>query len=56
MLSQDSSHIAATHMDPKWRNGMFGSWGVDPRAKQHPDMPFEIVMQGLGAFACRREA
>ncbi|UXF64717.1 glycosyltransferase family 2 protein [Rhodococcus qingshengii] len=56
MLSQDSSHIAATHMDPKWRNGMFGSWGVDPRAKQHPDVPFEIVMQGLGSFACRREA
>ncbi|MGR6581880.1 glycosyltransferase [Rhodococcus qingshengii] len=56
MLSQDSSHIAATHMDPKWRNGMFGSWGVDSRAKQHPDVPFEIVMQGLGSFACRREA
>ncbi|WP_415395431.1 glycosyltransferase family 2 protein [Rhodococcus globerulus] len=56
MLSQDSSHIAATHMEPVWRRGMFGAWGVDPRAKENPDVPFEIPMQGLGSFACRREA
>jgi Glycosyl transferase family 2 len=56
MLSQDASHIAATHMEPTWNKGMFGSWGVDPRAKESPDVPFEIDMQGLAAFACRREA
>jgi hypothetical protein len=56
MLSQDSSHIAATHMEPVWRRGMFGSWGVDLRAKENPEVPFEITMQGLGSFACRREA
>lgn len=56
ILSQDSSHIAATHMEPVWRRGMYGSWGVDPRAKANPDVPFEITMQGLGSFACRREA
>ncbi|NMM91641.1 glycosyl transferase family 2 [Rhodococcus sp. SRB_17] len=56
MLSQDSSHIAATHMEPRWKRGMFGAWGVDPRAKENPEVPFEIDMQGLGSFACRREA
>ncbi|MCJ0907144.1 glycosyltransferase [Rhodococcus sp. ARC_M6] len=56
MLSQDSSHIAATHMEPRWKRGMFGAWGVDPRAKENPEVPFEIDMQGLGSFACRRGA
>lgn len=56
MLSQDTSHIAATHMNPVWRRGMFGTWAVDPRAQENPDVPFEIPMHGLGSFACRREA
>lgn len=46
----------ATHFAPEWRGGMFGTWATDP-AGAHPDLPaFDIPMQGLGLFACRRDA
>ncbi len=35
---------------------MYGIWGADPRAADPVAPPFEIGMQGLGAFACRRFA
>ena len=55
-LLYDNLNTVSTHLTPKWREGMYGTWessaeGTDP---EHP--PFEIPMQGLGLFACRREA
>jgi cellulose synthase/poly-beta-1,6-N-acetylglucosamine synthase-like glycosyltransferase len=55
-LIRDDLGIAATHLEPTWGEGMFGQWGVDPRIEQPACAPFEVPMQGLGVFACRREA
>ncbi len=55
LVFDDLAHVA-THFEPVWRGGMFGTWATDPRG-QHPDaQPFEIPMQGLGLAACRRAA
>jgi len=45
-----------THLDPVWRKGMFGIWGVDPRGEDPEAPAFEIPIHGLGVFACRRDA
>lgn len=55
-LLHDDLKPGATHMDPAWGAGMFGQWGRDPRIDEPGCEPFEIAMQGLGVFACRREA
>lgn len=55
-LLADSGRIMATHMQPVWRGEMFGTWAVDPRGADRHAAPFAIPMQGLGLFACRREA
>lgn len=52
----DNLTTIATNFAPQWSGGMFGNWdkseqGLDPDAE-----PFEIGMQGLGLFACRRAA
>jgi len=46
----------ATHFEPVWRQGMYGTWATDPRGAHVDSPPFEIPMQGLGVFACRRDA
>ncbi len=35
---------------------MYGVWATDERGKDPDSEPFEIPMQGLGLFACRRDA
>ena len=55
MLYDDLASLS-THCDPVWRGGMFGTWGCDPRGLDRDSEPFEIPLQGLGVFACRREA
>lgn len=35
---------------------MYGRWALDSRAADPHGEPFEIEMQGLGLFACRRDA
>jgi hypothetical protein len=45
-----------THFEPVWTKGMYGFWGSDDRAKDPAGPPFEIPMQGLGLFACRKDA
>ena len=45
-----------THFEPVWTKGMYGFWGRDERAEPADGPPFEIPMQGLGLFACRKEA
>lgn len=45
-----------THFDPVWRDSMWGTWGTDPRGNDVNGEPFEIPMQGLGMFTCRKDA
>jgi hypothetical protein len=56
LLSDGLDQLIGTHFEPTWGAGMYGQWGVDPRVHDQPGKPFEIGMQGLGLFACRREA
>ena len=55
-LLSDSLRPMATHFDPKWSHGMFGVWAIDERAQDPAAAPFDIPMQGLGVFVCRRDA
>jgi hypothetical protein len=56
MLAPDNRHVSTTQMDPVWNAGMYGVWGHDERGDDPAGDAFEIPMQGLAAFACRREA
>lgn len=55
-LLSDAMEPIATHFEPIWSAGMYGRWGMDVRGKDVDAPPFEIGMQGLGVFGCRREA
>jgi len=55
MLLDDLVNVY-THWAPAWRGGMFGTWETDPRGTDIESPPFEIPLQGLGLFACRRAA
>jgi hypothetical protein len=46
----------ASHFEPVWGAGMYGQWALDKRVAEPDGQAFEIRMQGLGLFACRREA
>lgn len=54
-LLYDDLGSTSTHFDPVWRDQMWGTWGDDPRGKNLKGKPFEIPMQGLGVFSCRRK-
>jgi hypothetical protein len=56
LLGDRFDGAAASHYDPTWGAGMYGQWGLDDRAKDPCGEPFEIGMQGLGLFACRKDA
>lgn len=53
-LLYDDLARRATHFKPTWGSLMYGAWADDPRGDG--DEPFEIPMQGLGVFTCRKEA
>lgn len=55
-LVYDDGTMVSTHFDPVWREQMWGIWATDPRGLDPAGAPFEIPMQGLGAFSCRAEA
>ena len=55
-LLYDSLEVSATHLKPTWGAGMYGQWDTDPRISEPDCAPFEIPMQGLGLFACRKDA
>ena len=55
-LVYDDLEGFATHRHPEWSAGMYGVWATDERGKSPDHEPFEIPMQGMGLFACRKEA
>jgi hypothetical protein len=55
-LMYDDLRRIATHMEPRWRAGLYGVWECDPRAADPVADSFDIPMHGLGLFACRRAA
>lgn len=46
----------ATHYIHIWGGGLWGQWASDERGQDPASAPFEIQMQGMGLFACRRDA
>jgi hypothetical protein len=55
-MLDDRCRPYATHMDPVWRQEMFGVWGSDPRGMDPDAPPFEIPMHGCGLMSCSKEA
>lgn len=45
----------ATNLSQTWSGGMLGQWETDERGTDPDSPPFEILNQGMGLFACRRE-
>ena len=55
-LVYDDLQNFSTHFEPNWRDQMWGTWETDPRGADREGEPFDIPMQGLGVFSCRKEA
>jgi len=55
-LINDDLSTLKTHMRPEWRNGFYGVWDFDSRGADAEGEPFDIPMQGLGLFVCRKDA
>jgi hypothetical protein len=55
-LVYDDLQNIATHFKPEWDDQMWGKWETDPRGEDPEGEPFEIPMQGLGVFSCRKNA
>ena len=55
MLRDDLKSVV-THLDPVWRAGTWGTLGDDERGRDRDADAFEIPMQDLGLFTCRRDA
>jgi hypothetical protein len=55
LIYEDLKNIS-THFKPEWREGMYGTWETSPDGLDPEQPPFDIPMQGLGLFACRRDA
>jgi hypothetical protein len=56
LLDESLQTVVGTHFKPGWGAGMYGQWATDERIKDPECEPFEIGMQGLGVFACRKAA
>ena len=55
-MLNDDLRTFSTHLDPVWREHFWGTWATDPRGEDPEGEPFEIPMQGLGIFSCRKDA
>jgi glycosyltransferase involved in cell wall biosynthesis len=56
-LVDDDLQSLASHCEPVWQTNFWGRWALDPRAEAEPaEEPFDIPMQGLGLFSCRKAA
>ncbi len=57
LLSEEPNHPDIwTHLEPTWRDQMYGVWAKDERGNNPNGVPFEIPMQGMGLFSCRKDA
>ena len=57
LYSENPTHNEVwTHLDPRWSSQMYGVWASDERGNDPNGKPFEIQMQGMGLFTCRRDA
>ncbi len=55
MLLDDMKSLF-THLNLEWDRGMYGIWKTDERGKDIDAQAFEIPIQSLGLFACRKDA
>jgi glycosyltransferase involved in cell wall biosynthesis len=55
-LIYDDMQNISTHFDLVWRGDMWGIWETDKRGLDINAEPFEIPAQGMGLFACRKDA
>jgi hypothetical protein len=55
-MMMDNLNLWQTHMEPVWRDGMWGIWGYDKRGDDVDGPPFNIPAHGMGLFACRKDA
>lgn len=55
-LVYDDLQGISTHFKEEWDCQMFGKWETDERGSNPDNEPFEIPMQGLGVFSCRKSA
>ncbi len=55
-LVGDNLKSISTHFQQGWSGGMYGAWATDERGQDMAAEPFEIPMQGMGLFACRKAA
>lgn len=53
-LLSDDMKVIATHLKPTWGSGMFGQWDYNEKVKTEES--FEIPAQGMGVFACKKQA
>jgi hypothetical protein len=52
----DDLKTISTNYEPVWLAGFLGVWGNNPAGADIDAAPFEIAIQGLGLFACRKAA
>lgn len=55
-LVSDDLIALSTHWKAEWSGGMYGTWALDPAGRDPEASSFDIPMQGLGLYACRRAA
>jgi hypothetical protein len=55
-LVYDDLSAVASHLEGGWQDHLWGIWAIDDRAEDPEGEPFEIPMQGLGLFSCRKDA
>jgi hypothetical protein len=55
-LLDDNLQDVSTHWEPRWQDGMPGVWATDLRGLNPAATPFDIPMQGMGVFGCRKDA
>ena len=54
-LVNDCGNQLFTHLESRWKDGMYGAWAqTEGIAADSPE--FEIPLQGLGVFCCRKDA
>lgn len=53
-LIHDDLKTLRSHWEPVWNKGMWGNWTHNSLADDIDADAFDIPMQGLGAFACRK--